>query len=178
MEIIRAILADDEGIILKGLKKLIDWERLGIRIVGEAGDGKEALELMREKKPQLVISDIAMPGLSGLELLKEIGRQGLEAKVIFVSGYQEFSYAQDAVRYGAVDYLLKPVEREELERAVCKAVGLIDDQSRLSILNNTGSEDKMHQIFQKISGAREYAKEDLYEQFSNLNISVEGKTIA
>lgn len=178
MEIIRAILADDEGIILKGLKKLIDWERLGIRIVGEAGDGKEALELMREKKPQLVISDIAMPGLSGLELLREIGRQGLEAKVIFVSGYQEFSYAQDAVRYGAVDYLLKPVEREELERAVCKAVGLIDDQSRLSILNNTESEDKLHQIFQKISGTGEYAKEDLYEQFSNLNISVEGKTMA
>lgn len=177
MEMIQAILADDEGIILKGLKKLIDWERLGIRIVGEASDGEETLKLIRQKKPQLVVSDIAMPGLSGLEMLQEIGRQGLPAKVIFVSGYQEFSYARDAVRYGAVDYLLKPVEREELEQAVCKAVALIDDQSRLSILDNAESEDRMHQIFQKISGSGEYAREDLYEQFSRLNISVEGKSM-
>lgn len=175
MRIIQAILADDEGIILKGLKKLINWEGLGIRIVGEAGDGEEALALIREKKPQLVVSDIAMPGLSGLEMLREIGRQGLDTKVIFVSGYQEFSYAKDAVRYGAVDYLLKPVEKEELEKAVYRAVSLIDDQSRLSILSNSESENKMYQIFQKISGNREYAKEDLYEQFSRLNISVEGK---
>lgn len=177
MEMIRAILADDEGIILKGLKKLIDWEKLGIRIVGEAADGEEALRLIEEKKPRLVVSDIAMPGLSGLEMLRRIGRQSPDVKVIFVSGYQEFSYAQDAVRYGAVDYLLKPVEKEELERAVCKAVSLIDDQSRLSLLNHSESEDRMHQIFQKISGSREYAKEDLYEQFSHLNISVEGKVM-
>ncbi len=174
---IQAILADDEGIILKGLKKLIDWEKLGIEIVGEAGDGQEALRLIEEKKPQLVVSDIAMPGLSGLEMLRQIRQQGLSTKVIFVSGYQEFSYAQDAVRYGAVDYLLKPVEKEELERAVCKAAGLIDDQSRLDILTNTASEDKMHQIFQKISGKREYSREDLYDQFSRLNISVEGKAM-
>lgn len=172
---IRAILADDEGIILKGLKKLIDWKKLGVKIVGEVSDGQEALAMIREKHPQLVVSDIAMPGLSGLEMLREISRQGLDTKVIFVSGYQEFSYAQDAVRYGAVDYLLKPVEQKELERAVMKAAALIDDQSRLSILANAESEDKMHQIFQKISGSQEYVKEDLYEQFSRLQFSVEGK---
>ena len=110
---IQAILADDEGIIVKGLKKLIDWERLGVEIVGEAGDGAEALELIQKKAPQLVVSDIAMPGLSGLEMLRQIGSQRMNTKVIFISGYQEFSYAQDAVRYGAVDYLLKPVEQEE-----------------------------------------------------------------
>lgn len=73
MGMIQAVLADDEGIILKGLKKLIDWERLGIEIVGEAGNGEEALKLIREKKPQLIVSDIAMPGISGLEMLREIG---------------------------------------------------------------------------------------------------------
>lgn len=177
MGMIQAVLADDEGIILKGLKKLIDWERLGIEIVGEAGNGEEALKLIREKKPQLIVSDIAMPGISGLEMLREIGSQGLNTKVIFVSGYQEFSYAKDAVRYGAVDYLLKPVEKEELETAVCKAVSLIDDQSRLSILNFAENEDKVHRIFQKIAGNEGYAREDLYEQFSSLNISIEGKSM-
>lgn len=174
---IRAILADDEGIILKGLKKLIDWKRFGVEIVGEARDGREALALIREKDPQLVVSDIAMPGLSGLDMLREIGSQGIGTKVIFVSGYQEFSYAQDAVRYGAVDYLLKPVEQEELERAVVKALSQIDDQSRLDLLTDIASEDRMHQIFQKIGGSGEYAKEDLYEQFSRLAISVEGKAM-
>lgn len=174
---IGAVLADDEGIILKGLKKLIDWKKLGIQILGEAGNGQEAFRLIEEKKPQLVVSDISMPGLSGLEMLRKIREQGLQTKVIFVSGYQEFSYAQEAVRYGAVDYLLKPVEKEELERAVCKALGLIDDQSRLDILTNTASEDRMHQIFQKISGGREYSREDLYDQFSRLNISVGGKSM-
>lgn len=174
---IQAILADDEGIILKGLKKLIDWERLGVEIVGEARDGEEALELIQKKAPQLVVSDIAMPGLSGLEMLRQISSQRLDTKVIFVSGYQEFAYAKDAVRYGAVDYLLKPVEQEELERAVRKALSQIDVQDRLALLTDTEAEDKIHQIFQKIGGGKEYAKEDLYEQFSRLDISVEGKAM-
>ncbi len=174
---IQAILADDEGIIVKGLKKLIDWERLGVEIVGEAGDGAEALELIKKKAPQLVVSDIAMPGLSGLEMLRQIGSQGMNTKVIFISGYQEFSYAQDAVRYGAVDYLLKPVEQEELERAVLKAIALIDEKDRLELLSDPGPTDTIHQLFKKIGGSGEYAREDLYRQFSGLDISVEDKAM-
>ena len=100
---LRAILADDEAVILKGLRKLIDWEKMGIQIVGEARDGKEALELIERVKPDLAVSDIAMPELDGLDMLKRIGEMGLYTKVIFVSGYQEFSYAKRAVKYGAVD---------------------------------------------------------------------------
>ncbi|MDO4294821.1 MAG: response regulator [bacterium] len=175
MASIRAVLADDEAVILKGLKKLIDWKKLGIEIVGEAKDGNQALQLIEKTQPELVLSDIAMPGLNGLGLLQEIGRRELSAKVIFISGYQEFSYAKDAVRYGAVDYLLKPVEPEELIRAIQKAVNLIDSQSRLSILETTETEDRLSYIFQKINGSKEYAREDLYQQFSSLNISIEGK---
>ena len=131
---LRAILADDEAVILKGLRKLIDWEKMGIQIVGEARDGKEALELIERVKPDLAVSDIAMPELDGLDMLKRIGEMGLYTKVIFVSGYQEFSYAKRAVKYGAVDYILKPVEQEELEAALKKAVGLVDEQSRLKLL--------------------------------------------
>ena len=174
---IRALLADDEAVILRGLKRLIAWKKMGIEIIGEASDGEEALLLIRELKPELVVSDIAMPKLNGLEMLQAIAKDGLETKVIFVSGYQEFSYAKDAVRYGAVDYLLKPVEKEELEMAVHKAMDQIDSRSRLSILETTKSEDKAHEIFQKISGGNSYAKEDLYQQFSSLNLSVRGKRL-
>lgn len=172
---IRAIIADDEAVILKGLKKLIDWKGLGIDLVGEASDGQEALRLILEKQPQLAISDISMPGLTGLEMLKKVKEQKVPTQVIFVSGYQEFSYARDAVKYGAVDYLLKPVEPEELILALQKAMGQIDDQNRLTLLTTTEKEDKVYQIFQKINGSQEYAREDLYEQFSNMNIDINGK---
>lgn len=172
---IRAILADDEAVILKGLKKLIDWKGLGIELVGEASDGQEALGLILEKRPELAVSDISMPGLNGLELLRQVKEQDVPTQVIFVSGYQEFSYARDAVKYGAVDYLLKPVEPEELVLALQKAMGKIDDQNRLTLLTTSEKEDKVYQIFQKINGSQEYAREDLFEQFSNMNIEIGGK---
>ena len=158
---LRAILADDEAIIVKGLKKLIDWEKMGIRIVGEAGDGEEALALILEKKPDLAVSDIAMPKLNGLDMLNRLNELGIGTKVIFVSGYQEFSYAKKAVTYGAVDYILKPVEQEELEQAIKKAVSQIDEKSRLSILDTGEEENELARIFQKINGDQEYVPQDL-----------------
>lgn len=172
---LRAILADDEAVILKGLKRLIDWKKMDIEIVGEAGNGRDALELIRRKKPDLAVSDIAMPEMDGLELLQEINRAGLGTKVIFISGYQEFSYARKAVTYGAVDYLLKPIEEAELEAALKKAAGLIDEKSRLSILDSEQQESELSQIFHKINGNQEYARQDLYEQFEALHIDVAQK---
>lgn len=172
---LRAILADDEAVILKGLKKLTDWEKMGIQVVGEAGNGKEALELIQDKKPDLAVSDIAMPELDGLDMLREINRLGLGTKVIFISGYQEFSYAKKAVTYGAVDYILKPVEQDELEAAIQKAAGLIDERCRLSILDTEKEENELSRIFHQINGNQEYARQDLYEQFEALNIDVAHK---
>lgn len=172
---LRAILADDEAVILKGLRKLLDWGQLDTQIVGEACNGKEALELILEKKPDLAISDIAMPELDGLEMLKKINQSKSGTKVIFISGYQEFSYARKAVTYGAVDYLLKPVEQKELEAAIQKAVGLIEEQSRLSILDTKPEESEIARIFHKINGNQEYARQDLYQQFEALNIDVTHK---
>lgn len=175
---LRAILADDEAVILKGLRKLIDWEKMGIQIVGEAGNGQEALELIQDKRPDLVVSDIAMPELDGLDMLREINRLELGTKVIFISGYQEFSYAKKAVTYGAVDYILKPVEQDELEAALRKASGMIDEQSRLSILDTGEKENELSRIFHKINGNQEYARQDLYEQFEAMHIDVAHKEFA
>lgn len=111
----RIYLADDEMWVMIGLKKLIEKSELPFRVIGEANNGVLALEEIKEKKPDLLITDIRMPGLSGLELLERIGKEKLETKVIFISGYAEFEYAQAAVRMGAFDYLLKPVEEEQLD---------------------------------------------------------------
>ncbi|MGL1891192.1 MAG: response regulator [Spirochaetaceae bacterium] len=138
---INAILADDEPIIVKGLNKLIDWEKMGIKIVGTASNGTEALELLRKKKPDLLISDINMPGLSGIELLKILNSENSETKVIFISGFHEFEYAHAAVKYGAIDYLLKPINEVQLKSALSKAL----KTSRL------GTEDIAQEIQSKSS---------------------------
>ncbi|MBD2872306.1 response regulator [Paenibacillus arenilitoris] len=122
---IRVVLADDEPIIIKGLRKLIDWEAFGMEIVGQADDGNELMQRIEELDPAIVISDISMPHRSGIDIIKEIKERGLPVKVIFISAYQEFSYARDAVAYGAVDYLVKPVVKRQLENVLEKALSLI-----------------------------------------------------
>ncbi|MDQ0058587.1 response regulator [Paenibacillus harenae] len=115
MDIIKVILADDEPLIIKGLRKLINWEAMGLAIVGQAYDGNELLELIESSEPDIVISDISMPHRTGIEIIKELKQRNHPAKVIFISAYQEFSYARDAVTYGAVDYLVKPIVKQQLE---------------------------------------------------------------
>ena len=88
---------------------MVDWDSLDCEVIGEAHNGKELYALVRENNPQIVVSDIKMPGMTGLDVVKQCREDGLETRFIFISGFQEFSYAQAALQYGAVDYLLKPV---------------------------------------------------------------------
>lgn len=122
---IRMILADDEPVIMRGIRKLLDWRRMGIEIVGEYEDGRRALEALVRDKPDIALLDISMPQMSGVEILKECRAMENHVSVIFISGFQDFEYAKDALKYGAVEYLLKPVIREELLRAVEKAISQI-----------------------------------------------------
>lgn len=126
---IRVLLADDEPVILRGLKKLISWEELGFAIVGEANDGNELRQLIRDCRPDLIISDISMPGCSGIDIIRELHEQGSQVKVVFISAYQEFAYARQAIQYGALDYLVKPVSKKHLEDLVSKAASLIREES-------------------------------------------------
>ncbi|WP_334073913.1 response regulator [Paenibacillus sp. A14] len=126
---IRVLLADDEPVILRGLKKLIPWEEMGFAIVGEANDGNELRQLIREARPDLIISDINMPGGSGIDIVRELYEQARQIKVVFISAYQEFAFARQAIQYGALDYLVKPVSKKHLEDVVSKAASLIREES-------------------------------------------------
>ena len=111
----KVLIADDEPFILQGLSVLIDWEAEGCEIVRKATNGMEALDYLRQNSVDLVISDIKMPEMSGLELLEKIRTEKIsDAYFIFLSGYNEFAYAQKAMRYSCMDYLLKPVKKEAL----------------------------------------------------------------
>lgn len=117
----RVILADDERWVTYGLTRLISWEEYGFTIVETARDGLEAIRKVREYKPDLLLTDIRMPGITGLELLERLRKEDSKTLVIFMSGYSDFSYARQALRLGAFDYLVKEVEAEELTIALERA---------------------------------------------------------
>ena len=114
----KVFLADDEVWITVGLKKLIQRSGLPFYVMGEAANGVTSLEEVRTKRPDILITDIRMPGLSGLELLEKINEEGLGTKVVLISGYAEFEYAREGLRQGAFDYLLKPIEQGKLNEVL------------------------------------------------------------
>lgn len=122
---IRMIIADDEPIIIGGVQNLLEWKKLGIEIVGTYSEGEAALDGILSLKPDIALLDIDMPGKTGIKILKELKELGSTTSVIFISGYQNFQYAQDAVKYGAVDYILKPIIEAELESALEKCISVI-----------------------------------------------------
>ena len=136
----KAVIADDEAVIVNGLKHLIDWEQMGIWIAGSASDGRGLQELIEEIQPDLVIADIRMPHLTGIEVLRWYHTTGDRAKFIFISGYEEFQYVKEALSCGAVDYLLKPVGRRELELAVKKAIRSLEDKSTIEMFQENNHE--------------------------------------
>lgn len=107
-------IADDEMWVIVGLKKRIEKTGLPFQVVGEANNGVMALEEIEKKKPDILFTDIRMPGYNGLELLELLRKKELETKVVLISGYAEFEYAQSAIRNGAYDYLLKPIDQDKL----------------------------------------------------------------
>ncbi|WP_438445979.1 response regulator [Gorillibacterium sp. sgz5001074] len=126
---LKALIADDEPIVLEGLRWMIDWKRLGFELVGEACDGEEALKLMEECRPDLIMTDIRMPVIDGLALIRQASERYPRTKCIILSGYADFEYARQAARYGASNYITKPLDEEELEKAVEAAAEAIRCES-------------------------------------------------
>ncbi|MEJ8305285.1 response regulator [Saccharibacillus sacchari] len=111
----KVIVADDEALMLEGWKTIIDWNKFGYELCGAASDGDEALELVKRFEPDLLLTDIRMPGLSGLDLIRELRElNNMNVKSIIVSGYAEFDYARQALRFGVDRYVLKPIVPEEI----------------------------------------------------------------
>jgi two-component system, response regulator YesN len=116
----RVLLVDDETYTRKGIRNLVDWQSCGFEVVNEADNGEDALSMIESIKPDLVITDIRMPVLDGLELIRRTKENKLLVQPFFIiiSGYDDFKYAQQAVRYGVQDFILKPIEAEVIEAAL------------------------------------------------------------
>ena len=117
---LQILIADDEQRIRQGLRNIVDWEALGYRIIGEASNGEETVTFLREYQPDVVLLDINMPKCSGLEVIEQSRKQGFNGKIIILSGYSDFKYAQEAIRLGVQFYLTKPIDEQELEQLLIK----------------------------------------------------------
>jgi len=138
---IKILIVDDEFIIRTGIRTSIDWESMGMVVVGEAANGKEGYEKVLSLEPHIVITDIRMPVMDGLEFTKLLKENTPNVRIVIISGYNEFQYAREALRMGVNEYLLKPIGADELIKImlqqcdeVVKERYLIDQDTRMKSL--------------------------------------------
>ncbi|WP_172556224.1 response regulator [Clostridium putrefaciens] len=114
----KVLIVDDEYLAREGMKKTIDWNILGCKVCGEASNGIEAIEYSKNFKPDIIITDINMPGISGLDMAFKVRELLPDCKFIIITGYDEFQYAKEAIKLKAVDFILKPIDEDELIEAI------------------------------------------------------------
>lgn len=168
---IKVLVVDDEHFVRKGIVLETDWSALGCGVVAEAENGYEALEAVRRYRPDLIISDIRMPKLDGIQMLKTLREEGNPVRVIFLTAYSEFEYAREALKLFAFDYLLKPFEDGELEAAVMRAREQIEAERG----EDGQQDDKLLPLQLKNGDKSRYITEALQyiaEHYSDTDISV------
>ena len=163
MNMYSVLLIDDESWVLEDLKSLLNWEENGFKIIGEANDAESAKNIIETERPDVVISDIRMPGLSGIQLLETYQNADFSFKTIFVTAYGKFEYAKKALELGADGYLLKPVVTEELLTTLSKVKKQLDNngatntvlewektQKLYALLDGVESEEESEKLFEEI----------------------------
>ena len=158
----KVIIADDEIHICMLLRKLIDWEKMGIEIVGEYTDGDETLKAIYEKRPDIVITDVMMPGISGLDIVKQCNADKIKCVFLLISGHAEFEYAHMAIKYNVENYLLKPVDKDELQ------------DNLLQIIGKMQKEEEARENYNEIEHKLRKNTEILHRQFLNNIMTIPG----
>ncbi|MFZ8764958.1 response regulator [Enterococcus diestrammenae] len=124
----KVLLVDDEYMILNGLEKLIPWESLGFEVIGKAADGMSAFDFINHNNIDVVISDVSMPIMNGIDFIKRCRESEYHFEVIMLSGYQEFDFVRQAMMFDSISYLLKPVDTSEMVHALEKAKKKLDSK--------------------------------------------------
>ena len=114
------MVVDDEYYVRLGIRETIDWGSYGVELVCEAEDGRKGFELALRFLPDIIITDIKMPGIDGLEFMEKCREAGIQSQFIVLSAHEEFSYAKTALKYGASDYLIKPIHNDQMIEAVLR----------------------------------------------------------
>ncbi len=146
----KVIVVDDETWICKLIRKIVNWEELGFNIVTDAGDGLSALNLIEEHRPDLVITDIRMPSLDGIGLIKTTRELNIDTEFIIISGYSDFEYARNAVKYDAFGYIVKPLDKNELQEILLSVKEKIDKKHQIKTKIEFSESQRLENEIRKI----------------------------
>ncbi len=163
----KAIIVDDEKIIREWLSVKVEWQDLGFEVVGTFKNGKEALSFVDDNKVDLVLSDIKMPVMDGIEFVRALRKQGYDKKIILISGFDDFSYAKTAIQNGVSDYILKPVEINEITNSV-KAVKTQLDNSQSTEKNLFEQNSYMLTEYIKLAQDKKLDLDKSYQALSSI----------
>jgi len=171
----RVLIVEDEDIIRKGIAYTMDWMSMDCVIAGEAANGKEGVEKILELRPDIVVADIMMPYMNGIEMIRSTKDQ-VPYKSILLTSYAEFSYAKQAIDLKVSDYLMKPVEEEEIRKAIEKVTGEIRKEQEIArICERHAGEFSMQEFYKNAEMDNPYVKKTLEiteKEYAN-KISVE-----
>ena len=127
------VMIDDDKVMLRRIKKFVNFEALGMSLVGEAYDGLNGILLIEELKPDIIISDFEMPKLDGIQMMEKIRAMGIKSKLILLTGHMEFECARKAISVGAFEYMVKPILPEDLTEVMKKIKDVLDEEAGLGI---------------------------------------------
>lgn len=125
----KALIVDDEIYVVSLIEKLVDWKSLDIEVIGSASDGIQGLKMVKDLSPDILIADVMMPGFDGITLIKEVREINKDIKVVMISGHKRFEFAKSAIKYNVEDYIMKPIDKHELEQILRKIVKEINDRN-------------------------------------------------
>jgi len=170
----KVLLVDDERMIIEGISRVMKWEEYGTELAGTARNGVEALDFVLERQPDIVITDIRMPGLDGLEMIARVREQEIDVPFIVLSGFGEFEYARSAMQYGVKHYLLKPSSEEAIGRSLAEVVAELDlRRNKEQFVNRMEAEYKKmmphakEQLLKEFVMNKTYGRSD-WERYRNL----------
>ncbi len=177
----KVLIIDDEVLARVGLKSMVSWERIGCRIVGDANNGEEALKIIEETNPDIIITDIRMPVMDGIEMIRKLKETGKNIKTIVLSAYDEFNLVKEAMKLGAEEYLIKlditPDKLSKTVEAVCQKISNEAEENKQKIIVD------MHARMNKEAAKKEFLKKvidkmieipkDIYERMIYLDIKLD-----
>ena len=177
---LKVFLVEDESIVREGLKNNIPWQEYGYQFTGEASDGEMALPMLRKIRPDVLLTDIKMPFMDGLALSQIVTQEIPEMKIVIISGYDEFEYAQQAIRLGVEQYLLKPITKNTLKKVLLELREKIEtEQEQKNYLETFQNEMKEYENYarrsflEKVFGGV-FTVQQIYEEAAKLSLDLDG----
>ena len=177
---LKVFLVDDESIIREGLRDNMPWQQFGYEFVGEASDGEMALPMIRKLKPDVLITDIKMPFMDGLALSRMVTQEFPNIRIIIISGYDEFEYAQQAIRLGVEQYLLKPVTRSSLQKVLSEIrEKIVAEQEQKNYIQKFQNEMQEYEQYTRRNFLEkvfegQLSVQQIYEEANKLSMNLDG----